>query len=210
MTHEAQGTGVPFGPVGPGAVGRVAPTVSVAVAAAWLGIGRTTAYRLAAEGGLPVSVVRIGSSLRVPTAPLLRLLGLDREPDERCGTSVGVGGGGDPVSVPRGADAGPARHPGPGSGCAGRCRHGSGCRVPGRVRSGDGPVRVWRFSVPGVVGCRWVERGWAAYRLSRCGRSPVRGRCGGCAASAPAGPGRGRHGPVGGGRVGARGETVAR
>ncbi len=53
------------------------PTVSVEQAGEMLGIGRTLAYRLAARGELPVPVVRIGRSLKVPTAPLLALLGLN-------------------------------------------------------------------------------------------------------------------------------------
>lgn len=59
-----------------GAAG-LAPTVSVEQAGKMLGIGRTLAYRLAACGELPVPIVRIGRSLRVPTAPLLALLGLN-------------------------------------------------------------------------------------------------------------------------------------
>lgn len=43
---------------------------------AWLlGISRTSAYQLAAADALPVPVIRIGRSLRIPTAPLLALLG---------------------------------------------------------------------------------------------------------------------------------------
>lgn len=53
------------------------PVVDLVTAANWLGIGRTTAYRLAAVGDFPVPVLRIGTSLRVPTAPLLRLLDIE-------------------------------------------------------------------------------------------------------------------------------------
>jgi len=48
-------------------------TVGIEEAARYLGIGRTTAYALAAEGELPVPVLRIGRSYRIPTAPLLGL-----------------------------------------------------------------------------------------------------------------------------------------
>ena len=58
------------------------PTVSVQEAARLLGIGRTLAYRLAAAGELPVPVLRIGRVLRVPTAPLLALLGVAEVPGQ--------------------------------------------------------------------------------------------------------------------------------
>jgi excisionase family DNA binding protein len=54
-------------------------TVSVEVAAKFLGVSRTTAYRLAADGQFPVRVMRIGRSLRVPTAFLAEALGLQAE-----------------------------------------------------------------------------------------------------------------------------------
>ena len=41
-----------------------------------LGIGRTTAYRLVQAGEFPCPVVRVGGVYKVPTAGLLRLLGL--------------------------------------------------------------------------------------------------------------------------------------
>lgn len=52
-------------------------------AARVLGIGRTKAYQLARSGTFPVPVVRVGDRYRVPTAPLLRLLGLDAAPDPK-------------------------------------------------------------------------------------------------------------------------------
>lgn len=45
-------------------------------AARVLGIGRTKAYELAQADQFPVDVRRIGARYRVPTAPLLRFLGL--------------------------------------------------------------------------------------------------------------------------------------
>ena len=56
--------------------GNTAKTMSVEEAAELLGIGRTLAYRLATRDELPTPVVRIGRTLRIPTAPLLALLGL--------------------------------------------------------------------------------------------------------------------------------------
>ncbi|WP_306856062.1 helix-turn-helix domain-containing protein [Amycolatopsis roodepoortensis] len=49
-------------------------------AASMLGIGRTTAYRLARKGDFPVPAIRAGRNYRVPVARLVELLGLDEEP----------------------------------------------------------------------------------------------------------------------------------
>jgi len=65
----------------PAQVGALGPTVDVQSAARLLGIGRTTAYQLASRNALPVPVVRIGRSLRIPSAPLLALLGLAQQPE---------------------------------------------------------------------------------------------------------------------------------
>jgi hypothetical protein len=43
-----------------------------------LGIGRSTGYALARAGEYPVKVLRVGNAYRVPTAELLKLLGLVR------------------------------------------------------------------------------------------------------------------------------------
>jgi excisionase family DNA binding protein len=53
--------------------------VDVATAARALGLGRSTAYDLARRGEFPCRVLHIGSSYRVPTAELLRLLGIEPE-----------------------------------------------------------------------------------------------------------------------------------
>ena len=53
------------------------PTVlDLMTAARVLGIGRTTAYALARDGGFPCPVIRVGGAYRVPTAGLLQVLGL--------------------------------------------------------------------------------------------------------------------------------------
>lgn len=57
-------------------VADLPPALDLPTAARWLGIGRTTAYELVKTGDFPVPVLRIGTSLRVPTALLLHLLGL--------------------------------------------------------------------------------------------------------------------------------------
>jgi excisionase family DNA binding protein len=49
-------------------------TVTVPQAAEQLGVSPDTAYREIRAGRFPVPVVRIGRQLRVPTAPLERLL----------------------------------------------------------------------------------------------------------------------------------------
>ena len=52
-------------------------TVDVPTAALALGLGRSTAYDLARRGKFPCRILRIGSSYRVPTADLLRVLGIE-------------------------------------------------------------------------------------------------------------------------------------
>jgi excisionase family DNA binding protein len=51
------------------------PTITVEHAARLCGIGRNAAYRAAASGELPT--IRLGRRLLVPTAQLLRLLGVE-------------------------------------------------------------------------------------------------------------------------------------
>lgn len=58
------------------------PTLDLLTAAAWLGIGRTTAYRLAEHGQFPVPVIRVGHCYRVPTAPLTALLAIPANPGD--------------------------------------------------------------------------------------------------------------------------------
>jgi excisionase family DNA binding protein len=43
-------------------------------AAALLGLGRTTAYRLVHDGQWPTPVLRLGRQIKIPTQPLLDLL----------------------------------------------------------------------------------------------------------------------------------------
>lgn len=65
-------------------------------AAQLLGIGRTSAYQMAAAGTFPVPVLRLGRSIRIPTVPLLELLGLSNRVPEaqhssqtsRCGVDL--------------------------------------------------------------------------------------------------------------------------
>jgi len=52
------------------------PTVDLVTAARALGCGRTLAYDLARRGQFPCPVLRLGNRHVVPTAGLLRLLGI--------------------------------------------------------------------------------------------------------------------------------------
>ena len=50
--------------------------VDVPTAAEALGLSRTSAYELIRTGGWPTPVFRLGRLIRIPTAPLLDLLGI--------------------------------------------------------------------------------------------------------------------------------------
>jgi len=64
-------------------VSRLPVVVDLVTAARALGIGRTVAYQLVREGAWPTPVLRIGNQIKVPSAPLLALVGLssDRNPE---------------------------------------------------------------------------------------------------------------------------------
>ena len=55
-------------------------TLNIEQAAKMLGISRSSAYKAAREGTLPVQAFKIGGRYVVPTKPLLDLLGLDELP----------------------------------------------------------------------------------------------------------------------------------
>lgn len=55
---------------------RTTPTLSLDEARKPLDIGKSLAYELVARGEFPVPIIRCGKLIRVPTAPLLELLGL--------------------------------------------------------------------------------------------------------------------------------------
>jgi predicted DNA-binding transcriptional regulator AlpA len=57
------------------------PVVDLRTAAAVLHIGRTAAYELVRAGQWPTPILRLGGRIKVPTAPLLELLGLSTETD---------------------------------------------------------------------------------------------------------------------------------
>jgi excisionase family DNA binding protein len=65
-------------------------TVDVPTAARALGLGRSTGYELARRGEFPCRVLRVGSSYRVPTADLIRVLGVEPPtPQEALGEPPG-------------------------------------------------------------------------------------------------------------------------
>ena len=57
---------------------KLPPVVDVQTAAAILGIGRTAAYELIRLGNWPTPILRLGKLIRVPSAPLLDLVGVSR------------------------------------------------------------------------------------------------------------------------------------
>ena len=58
------------------------PTVDLVTAARALGCGRTLAYDLARRGQFPCRVLRLGNRYLVPTAELLRTLGISSPADD--------------------------------------------------------------------------------------------------------------------------------
>lgn len=52
------------------------PALDLREAAFLLGISRTAAYELVRSGDWPTPVLRLGCRIKIPTEPLLRLLGL--------------------------------------------------------------------------------------------------------------------------------------
>jgi hypothetical protein len=57
---------------------KLPPVVDVPTTAAILGIGRTPAYELIRLGNWPTPILRLGKLIRVPSAPLLDLVGVSR------------------------------------------------------------------------------------------------------------------------------------
>lgn len=54
-------------------------SVGVEVAFRAIGVGRSKGYEMLRADELPFQVLRLGSTYRVPTAPLLTLLGIDKD-----------------------------------------------------------------------------------------------------------------------------------
>lgn len=64
------------------------PVLDIVAAGRLLGIGRTTAYQLARHGKFPVPVLHVGGGYKVPTAPLLALLGVGSPTDTATRTAA--------------------------------------------------------------------------------------------------------------------------
>lgn len=63
-------------------VTNLPPVVDLPTAAHLLGIGRSCAYDLVRSGQWPTPVLRLGRLIRIPTAPLLELIGLSEQRPE--------------------------------------------------------------------------------------------------------------------------------
>jgi len=62
-------------PAPPDRLRNLPPVLDLLTAAGLLGVGRTTAYESVRTGRWPTPVVRLGRMIRIPTAPLMELLG---------------------------------------------------------------------------------------------------------------------------------------
>ena len=60
---------------------RLPPVLTVVQAAGLLGIGRSNAYQAIKTENWPTRVLRIGRCIRIPTADVLRLLGIEADGD---------------------------------------------------------------------------------------------------------------------------------
>lgn len=63
--------------------------VDVPTAARVLGLSRTAAYELIRVGGWPTPVFRLGRLIRIPTAPMLSLLGVEAATVQQASDPVG-------------------------------------------------------------------------------------------------------------------------
>ena len=62
--------------------------VDVPTAAKVMDMSRTGAYELIRSGGWPTPVFRLGKLIRIPTTPMLDLLGVSQSADEEARTGV--------------------------------------------------------------------------------------------------------------------------
>lgn len=58
---------------------KLPPTLDLVDAARLLGIGRTLAYEMVREERWPTPIIRAGRKIRVPSKPLLQVLGYDSD-----------------------------------------------------------------------------------------------------------------------------------
>lgn len=72
--------------------------IDVETAGRVLGVGRGAAYEMVRTGTWPTPVIRLGRLIKVPTAPLMALLGQPTERSHPAGSSTG-----DPTALRRGS-----------------------------------------------------------------------------------------------------------
>ncbi|MER5766621.1 helix-turn-helix domain-containing protein [Streptomyces sp. NPDC001985] len=65
-------------------------TVDLRTSARALGISVSTAYRLVRQGAFPCPVLRLRGCYRVPTTPLLRVLGIEERPVYAADVEAGM------------------------------------------------------------------------------------------------------------------------
>ena len=66
------------------------PVLDVPTAAKVLGIGRSLAYELVRRGEWPTQVLHVGKLIKIPTEPLVRLLGAAPAPSSDAGPGEGT------------------------------------------------------------------------------------------------------------------------
>ena len=62
------------------------PTLDLLEAAHILGVGRTLAYEMVRDETWPTPVIRVGRRIRIPTRPLLTMLGIIGPADQVSGS----------------------------------------------------------------------------------------------------------------------------
>ncbi|MEU9965448.1 DNA-binding protein [Streptomyces malaysiensis] len=77
MAAQETGEQVQSGAMGLEELLALPATVNVTTAGRALGIGRDKAYELIRSGGFPVRTLPLGGTIRVPTAELWKILGVD-------------------------------------------------------------------------------------------------------------------------------------
>ncbi|MBZ9638428.1 helix-turn-helix domain-containing protein [Streptomyces sp. PSKA30] len=80
MTAQEAGGQASAGAMGLEELLALPATVNVTTAARTLGISRDKAYALIRSESFPVRTLMLGSTIRVPTAELWKLLGVERQP----------------------------------------------------------------------------------------------------------------------------------
>jgi excisionase family DNA binding protein len=67
----------------PDEIRHLPPVLTVIQAAGLLGIGRSSAYHAVKTQTWPTRVLRVGRSIRIPTADVLALLGIEPKEDHQ-------------------------------------------------------------------------------------------------------------------------------